>query len=242
MDNGHGKIRDIELQRQILHELGYAVNQQSTILDFGCGDGERVCEFRKLGYNAFGVDIKLAEQSEFLRLIESTGNYRIPFADQTFDFVYSNQVFEHVRNHQTALSEIWRVLKPGGISLHLFPPRHRPIEDHTYVPFAGLFQGRLWLTVWALLGVRNSFQNGLTFTEVAARNHKYLRENTCYLTKRDIRRLIQSRFRNVIFAEEAFIKHSYGRARYLQSFVKVCPFISSLISSFHLRVVFFAKD
>src|SRR5262245_34904943 len=108
MENGYGQFRDIQLQNQILDELGYKLSQQSTILDFGCGAGERVYGYRKLGFNAFGVDIKLIQENEFLRLMTVTKPFRIPFDDKTFDFVYSNQVFEHVRDHATALAEIWR--------------------------------------------------------------------------------------------------------------------------------------
>src|SRR5262245_4412292 len=103
---------DIQLHTQILHDLGHSIGPQSTILDFGCGDGETVYQFRKLGFNAFGVDIKIREENDFLRVIPTTKNYRIPFGDQTFDFVYSDQVFEHVQDHDLALFEIWRVLKP----------------------------------------------------------------------------------------------------------------------------------
>jgi SAM-dependent methyltransferase len=44
-------------------------------------------------------------------------NYRIPFADNTFDIIVSDQVFEHVQNWSEALTEIKRVLKPGVVSL-----------------------------------------------------------------------------------------------------------------------------
>ena len=42
------------------------------------------------------------------------------FDDNTFDFVISNQVFEHIRYPLDSYKEIARVLKPGGI-LCYFP-------------------------------------------------------------------------------------------------------------------------
>ena len=40
--------------------------------------------------------------------------HRLPFQDDTFDFVYSLAVFEHLHSPWIAAGEIWRVLKPGG--------------------------------------------------------------------------------------------------------------------------------
>jgi SAM-dependent methyltransferase len=43
----------------------------------------------------------------------------LDFADQSFDFVLSDQVLEHVEGDpQKAIDESWRVLRPGGIVLH----------------------------------------------------------------------------------------------------------------------------
>jgi SAM-dependent methyltransferase len=239
--DGEDEHPDALLQRLILNELGYSVRRESTILDFGCGGGERVFELRKLGFNTFGVDIKLDQHQEFLRLIPAGELYRIPFDDETFDFVFSNQVLEHVQDHHVALSEIRRVLKPGGFSLHYFPPKYRPLEPHTFVPLGGAIQNRLWLTAWALAGIRNSFQTGLTAKAVADRNYEFLQQNTCYLSTRELRTLVLSCFGNITFAEAYFIKHSPGRSRHLYPLVKVLPPLASIFSATHERVVFFAK-
>jgi SAM-dependent methyltransferase len=43
----------------------------------------------------------------------------LKFPDESFDFVVSDQVLEHVEgNPQLAFDETWRVLRPGGIALH----------------------------------------------------------------------------------------------------------------------------
>ena len=41
--------------------------------------------------------------------------YELPFAGETFDVVFSHTVFEHLKEPVSALREIRRVLKPGGI-------------------------------------------------------------------------------------------------------------------------------
>ncbi len=63
----------------------------------------------------------------------------IPFVDRYFDFVISNQVFEHVENLDLVLTEIARVLKPGGRLLTLFPSREVIREGHCGVPMIHWF-------------------------------------------------------------------------------------------------------
>lgn len=235
--------RDIELCKLVLKELGYEIHTNSTVLDFGCGEGEMVEQYRRAGFHAFGVDIKMEKPSEFLRLITSNnGAYRIPFNDNTFDFVFSNQVLEHVFNLREALAEIYRILKPGAVSLHLFPPKLRLIEPHVFVPLGGSVQAYSWLHLWAFLGVRNSFQKGLSPKEVARRNYEYLHNYTFYRSKKEIWNHVVAQFRNVTFAEKYFVKHSYGRARYIFPLINIFPFIASLYSSLHARVLFFQKS
>jgi len=44
---------------------------------------------------------------------------KLPFPDNTFDFVISDQVLEHIEGDaQKAIDESYRVLKPGGIAIH----------------------------------------------------------------------------------------------------------------------------
>lgn len=42
---------------------------------------------------------------------------QLPFADQTFDFVFASHVLEHIPDDERAISEIRRILKPNGIAI-----------------------------------------------------------------------------------------------------------------------------
>jgi ubiquinone/menaquinone biosynthesis C-methylase UbiE len=234
--------KDIRLHRAILNELGYDINSQSMILDFGCGEGKRVCQYRNAGFNAYGVDIKLDGETDFLRLILTANRYHIPYSDETFDFVFSESVFEHVQTHSSALYEIWRILKPGGFSLHFFPPKWKLLEAHVSVPLAGALQGYLWLLFWASLGVRDPSKKGLESRQEANRNYDYLISKTHYISKKMLSKYVTEHFPTIIFAERYLIKHSYGRARSIYPLIKIFPFISSLYSSLHWRVIFFRKQ
>ncbi|HVP37453.1 MAG TPA: methyltransferase domain-containing protein [Terriglobales bacterium] len=58
---------------------------------------------------------KLSQKNIDLRYSDVTN---LPFIDNSFDFVVSNAVLEHVADISSALSEIRRVLKPDGITYH----------------------------------------------------------------------------------------------------------------------------
>jgi SAM-dependent methyltransferase len=74
----------------------------------------------------------------------------LPFADQSYDFVYASHVLEHIMDDQKALSEIRRILKPGGIAVLPVPiVSHKTIEypepnpeeyDHVRAPGTDYFE------------------------------------------------------------------------------------------------------
>jgi len=96
-----------------------------TALDLGCGVGRHSLALARLGFvtTAFdasmaGLDYtKRAAEEESLALIFERGNITdLPFPDGSFDFVVSLNVIYHgdATVVRQALSEIRRVLKPGG--------------------------------------------------------------------------------------------------------------------------------
>jgi SAM-dependent methyltransferase len=229
-----------ELHRQLLRELGHKLEPGARVLDYGCGAGNMVAEYCAAGYDAFGCDIRLDSESERLRPLASSAG-SIPFSDASFDFVYSDQVMEHVQDHNRAFAEIKRVMKPGAVSLHIFPAKLKPIENHVFVPFGGVLQSRGWLSFWASLGIRNSFQQGKSAREVVELNSEYLTKRTNYLSRAEILKALAPHFGAPVFAEKYMLKHSYGSARRIYPLAKALPFVAKLYSSFYSRVVFFQK-
>ena len=58
---------------------------------------------------------------------------KLPFKDNSFDFVISDQVIEHIENPIKAVDESFRVLKKGGIAIHatvLLTPIHKNPNDY----------------------------------------------------------------------------------------------------------------
>jgi ubiquinone/menaquinone biosynthesis C-methylase UbiE len=233
--------KDVRLHRALLNEFGHELDSNSAILDFGCGQGNMVRQYRDAGYQAFGADIDVPNTDQFIRLIRNDQIYRIPFDDNEFDFLFSNSVLEHVQDLDSALSEMYRVLKPGGASLHLFPPKAKPIEPHVFVPLATVVRNRPWLLVWAFLGIRNSYQKQIKAIEVARKNYTFLHDHTFYRSKRELSRHICRRFDNLTFADREMIKNSYGRVRSFYRLSRTLPFFALLYGTFHNRCIFFEK-
>ncbi|HKZ80418.1 MAG TPA: class I SAM-dependent methyltransferase [Pyrinomonadaceae bacterium] len=241
MPQRHPTTQHLRLHREILRELGHELVPPASILDFGCGEGATVAAYRLAGFDAWGCDIQVRQDREFLLSINPSTN-ELPFPNDRFDFVFSDQVLEHVRDHFAVMEEIRRVMKPGAISLHIFPARLKPREAHNFVPLAGVVQNYPWLLLWAFLGVRNSFQKGKDFREVARMNHEFLSQQTNYLSGSQVAEVVLSSFDTITFAERYMIKHSYGRARYLRPLLRFAPFVASLYSTFYTRVIFFEKN
>lgn len=163
----------------VLSRMGLEIPKGAHILDFGCGAGRTVYDFMDAGYkNVYGYDVqnylKLPDPADATHFqIASRLDLRLPYADNTFDLVLSDQVFEHVMDQISVFTELHRVTKPGGIAFHAIPCRYRPIEGHIYVPFASVFKHRWWLKLWASLDIRNKFQHQMTADEVADDNAFY---------------------------------------------------------------------
>ena len=56
----------------------------------------------------------------------------MPFEDNTFDVIFCNHVLEHVDDDKKAMSELYRVMKPGGFGIFQVPidyKRETTLED-----------------------------------------------------------------------------------------------------------------
>ena len=112
-----------EHARQQLLDMGFKKGMK--FLDAGCGTGamvRTVKEYDPKNKHIYGVDANrgfLAHGSSLLSDNKShycSGNlYKLPFKDNSFDFVWTRFVLEHLVNPLAAIKEMKRVLKRGGI-------------------------------------------------------------------------------------------------------------------------------
>jgi SAM-dependent methyltransferase len=101
--------------------------EDSFALEIGCGSGGYALYLaQKVGCRIVGLDINApgvhnANQLAVARSLASKVRFeqcdasqKLPFDDNTFDAVFSNDVLCHLPGRPAVLSEIFRVLKPGG--------------------------------------------------------------------------------------------------------------------------------
>jgi SAM-dependent methyltransferase len=98
----------------------------TCILDSGCGLGAYLNAFAPYSNLRFGHDVEHERLVEAIPratgIVESVGEH-LPFADDVFDFVFSNEVIEHVADDAQYAAEMVRVTKPGGRLLIFCPNR-----------------------------------------------------------------------------------------------------------------------
>lgn len=113
--------------------LGDRTGVPADLLDLGCGDGRALDLVRGLSADAryTGVDIETSPEVDERNRTDGTfltyDGVNLPFDDSSFDVVYSQQVFEHVRHPDRVTQEVARVLRPGGAfvgSLSYLEPYH----------------------------------------------------------------------------------------------------------------------
>ena len=118
------------------------VGAGTKVIDVGCGAGRHTFEAYRRGADVIGFDqsvTDLNDVDEILQAMKDKGEapasataqavkgdaLDLPYADGSFDCVIASEILEHVPADDQAISELVRVLKPGG-SLAITVPRWLP--------------------------------------------------------------------------------------------------------------------
>lgn len=122
-----GQERRLALVRQ------WANLDRNRILDVGCGVGMYTGQFRRFSPHVTGVEVDLAagrQAAARLPDIVVAPAEALPFAQGSFDVVFSHEVIEHVADDRAAAAEMVRVAAPGGRIVLFCPNRLYPFETH----------------------------------------------------------------------------------------------------------------
>ncbi len=100
-------------------------------IDLGCGLGIQTATVHRRGYRVIGIEPSvglLRHRPDRTGAVVAGDGLRLPFADESLDFVYTIGVLHHLPGRAAqaiALAEIVRVLRPGGLLLvHESNPRN----------------------------------------------------------------------------------------------------------------------
>jgi SAM-dependent methyltransferase len=99
-------------------------NGSGTILDFGAGLGTFSEMIRERGFDVDCLEVDKDEcailQQKGFRVFQNTADV----ADESYDYVFSLNVFEHIEHDEAAMKECSRILRPGGCVLTYVPAFH----------------------------------------------------------------------------------------------------------------------
>ena len=104
------------------------LKQGSLILDAGCGTGRHLRALAKLpDLKIIGIDKNSSDLNDAFKslknmpdalsdqyLVSRADIKNLPFASSSFDCVICSEVLEHIPEHENALKELVRILKPQG--------------------------------------------------------------------------------------------------------------------------------
>lgn len=122
-----------------------------TGVDIGCGDGElgRVLLDRLtprpsvIGIEPDPADAGLARRSGTYVAVHTTDGAKLPLADASLDFAFSNSTLEHIRELDPVLAETARVVRPGGAFIFTVPSDefHACLRGHPLIAIAAAVRG-----------------------------------------------------------------------------------------------------
>ena len=115
-----------KLEGKIIFDFAkFSSARDLKVLEIGVGLGADHQQFAQAGADLYGVDLTekaikhTAKRLKYFNLYSNLSvadAEELKFADNSFDVIYSWGVLHHSPNTTKAISEVYRVLKPGGVA------------------------------------------------------------------------------------------------------------------------------
>ncbi len=131
---------------------------KKNVLELGCGPKRKFSD-------SITIDIVDLETVDIVANINDGLGF-IP--DNSIDEIYSSHFLEHVQNLELVMSEIYRILKPGGRKIGTVPHFSNPhfYSDYTHKSFFGLYTFYYMSKTSSLKREVPTFYNSLDFKVV----------------------------------------------------------------------------
>ena len=122
------------------------------VLEIGCGSGVDTLEFARNGASVTATDMtdnavnltrELAQEAGLSIKVVQTSATELPFPDSSFDCVYSYGVLHHIPDIDSALTEVHRVLRPGGTVMVMLYHRNSLLYAYSIAFRHGIQDGLL---------------------------------------------------------------------------------------------------
>ncbi|HUF48521.1 MAG TPA: class I SAM-dependent methyltransferase [Vicinamibacterales bacterium] len=206
------------------------VTSLGRVLDAGCGGGGMCVSFGEESPHVVGIDLADRFRDAGTRLAAERGvtsvsfaqadGAALPFADDTFDTVFSHAVIEHVKRPLAYLRELRRVARPGArvflqtapyLSPHgsHLPPLKVPIPLHLVMGRRLAFATSVWLARRAP-GTLNVPPAGASFLTDARAGRRKIDDLYYKVTVRNLRQHIQDAGLRVI-REDLYVSGTVRR-------------------------------
>lgn len=115
------------------------------VLDFGSGPGHLIPHLLKGGAEVYATDYSPNSIDEVTKRFVAHSNWgaaerfdgeRLPWPDDTFDFVFCLETIEHLHDDVCSkiFAELHRVLRPGGYAMYTTPHDEKLTEHNVYCP------------------------------------------------------------------------------------------------------------
>lgn len=147
----------------ILNELALCKLHEPQILDMGCGDAWFSSMLAHFGY-VTGIELSPAAidaaKNKYPHITFFASDFfTVPLAENSFDVIISQEVIEHVDNHEALFKRMAELLKPGGYlilttpnpkTLYALPQKSaeqwsdQPIENYISVKMLYTFLKNTW--------------------------------------------------------------------------------------------------
>lgn len=126
-----------QYKNDIFNKIDVNFEKGKKLLDVGCGDGTDAEIFiQEFGLDVYGIDVYQHPNIENIKHLKflKAGIYKIPFDNNSFDYVFLHDVLHHIdekhqayENHIKGLKELKRVCKKDGQIIILEANRYNPL-------------------------------------------------------------------------------------------------------------------